>query len=357
MTRVPIPWGRLLRVIGKASVGLGALVLLFVGYQLWGTGLRTAQAQSQLDQEFEELRDRQERVLDEAPTTTVSPVAPTASEPVTTLPAAPPLPPPAEGDAVGLIDIPAIGIDDLSVVEGTTVDELARGPGHFPTTPLPGQTGNAAIAGHRTTHGAPFFNLDQLEPGDAIVVQTLQGESRYEVVGQEVVAPTEVGVVGDQGDDRLTLTTCEPKYSAAQRRVVVARLVTEPFVPWPAAPDSAPTDGAALDDGPPPSTVGPALPGEAAADPPAPEGAGQDGGAPPAAPDRLDGGGGDSTLAVAWGLACAAVAAAGWAVSRFGRRRGWRPVRVLPYVVGPPIFLVPLFFFFESAARLLPASF
>ncbi|CAN5593281.1 hypothetical protein BH24ACT4_BH24ACT4_09750 [soil metagenome] len=225
-------------------------MLLFVGYQLWGTGLRTAQAQSQLDQEFTEQLERQERLRDEAPSTTAPapdptdprPVPPTTTAPVPALP-----PPPVEGDAVGFIDIPALGIDDLNVVEGVTVEQLKRGPGHFPTTPLPGQAGNAAIAGHRTTYGAPFSDLDQLETGDEITVTTLQGESRYEVVEQKVVAPTDVAVVADQGDDRLTLTTCEPKYSAAQRLVTVARLVTEPLPPWPADPDPATAGDAAPD--------------------------------------------------------------------------------------------------------------
>ncbi len=359
MTQAPIRQGRWLRLVGKVSVALGVLFLLFVGYQLWGTGLRMAQAQSELDQEFRDLRDRQERLVAEASTTTLGPTGPNDPQPTpttTTAPAPPPLPPPVEGDPVGLIDIPAIGIEDLSVVEGTTVDQLARGPGHFPTTPLPGQSGNAAIAGHRTTHGAPFFDIDQLEPGDLIVVETLQGESRYEVVEQRVVAPSEVGVVGDQGDDRLTLTTCEPKYSAAQRLVTVARLVTAPLVAWPAAPAPmpAPTATTAPEAGPGPD--GPVLPGEPTAEPP-PSDADPGRGAPSPGPGRLDGGGGDALHAVAWALVCAAVVDAGWAATRLARRSPWPPARVLPSVVGLPVFLVALFFCFESVSRLLPASY
>ena len=109
---------------------------------------------------------------------------------------------------------------------------------------MPGNPGNAAIAGHRTTYGAPFHNIDQLAPGDEIIVTTLQGEFRYEVLpqptdevddsgepvmrGNFIVAPSQVEVLDDFGDNRLTLTACHPKYSARQRIVVVAQLVEEP---------------------------------------------------------------------------------------------------------------------------------
>lgn len=354
-------------MLGRSLAATGLLVLLFVGYQLWGTGLRTAQAQSQLDQEFTEQLERQERRRDATPSTTAPgpdptdprPVPPTTTAPVPALP-----PPPVEGDAAGFIDIPALGIDDLNVVEGVTVEQLTRGPGHFPTTPLPGQAGNAAIAGHRTTYGAPFSDLDQLETGDEITVTTLQGESRYEVTEQKVVAPTDVAVVADQGDDRLTLTTCEPKYSAAQRLVIVARLVTEPVSPWPAEPDPAAAGGAETEADPdggqtlPGEEVQP-LPGEAPEDDRGAADTGRDGDVAPAGPDQLGDDGGDAVPAVAWGLTSAAVAVAGWAATRLVRRRGPRPraVRALPYVLVPPAFLVALFFFFESVSLLLPASY
>ena len=119
------------------------------------------------------------------------------------------------------IRIPDIGVDKI-VVEGVQVSDLKRGPGHYPDTPLPGQPGNAAIAGHRTTYGAPFNRLDELEPGDEILVTTAQGAFRYEVQRQLIVSPDQVEVLDDFGDDRLTLTACHPKYSARQRIVVVA---------------------------------------------------------------------------------------------------------------------------------------
>ena len=104
-------------------------------------------------------------------TTTLPGTAPGSTTTTTTLP---PAPPPPEGDAVARIQIPKIGVDSI-VVNGVSRDDLRKGPGHYPDTPMPGQFGNAAIAGHRTTYGAPFGDLDQLNPGDLIQVRTLQG--------------------------------------------------------------------------------------------------------------------------------------------------------------------------------------
>lgn len=100
------------------------------------------------------------------------------------------------------------------MVEGVDQAHLRRGPGHYAGSPLPGQGGNMAIAGHRTTYGAPFYRLDELEPGDVIRITTRDGEFVYEVTDSEVVAPTRVDVLDDFGDDRLTLTACNPRYPA-----------------------------------------------------------------------------------------------------------------------------------------------
>ena len=124
------------------------------------------------------------------------------------------------------LNIPDIGVDKI-VIEGVALGDLKRGPGHYPETPLPGQPGNAAIAGHRTTYGAPFNRINELDRGDEILVTTVQGAFRYEVSDQLIVSPSEVGVLDDFGDNRLTLTACHPKYSARQRIIVVAALVGE----------------------------------------------------------------------------------------------------------------------------------
>ncbi len=130
----------------------------------------------------------------------------------------------AVGDALTRLTIDAIDVDTI-VVEGTTESALRAGSGHYPDTPLPCEQGNVAIAGHRTTFGRPFHNLDRLAPGDVITLSTPVGACTYVVDAVPfVVAPTDVGVVEDKGRSMLTLTTCHPKGSAAQRLIVTATL-------------------------------------------------------------------------------------------------------------------------------------
>lgn len=276
--------------LGRLLITLGTVVLLFVAYELWGTGLREAQAQDQLTESFAEAL---------------------ATEPVPAGEA--PVPPP-EGEAVAVIRIPKIGVDK-AVVEGVSVADLQKGPGHYPGTPLPGQGGNAAIAGHRTTYGAPFFELDRLVIGDEVVVRTLQGEFRYAVDRISVVRPTQVEVLDPTEEARLTLTTCNPRYSAAERLIVSAVLLDEP----------APS--------PPPST-----------EPPPPE---------PVA-ETVDGGAltGDPSARVP-ALLLGLLAAVVWLATLQAARR-WR--RLPAYLVGVPAVLVVLFLAFEQVARLFPAS-
>lgn len=126
-------------------------------------------------------------------------------------------------DAVARITIPAIDVRAY-VVEGTDPASLNKGPGHYPDTPLPGEAGNSAIASHRTMYGHAFHDLDQLKPGDEIVTETAARRSTYRVVEVKVVDPTQIDVVAPTTDNRLTLTTCHPIGSAAQRLVVVAEL-------------------------------------------------------------------------------------------------------------------------------------
>ena len=144
---------------------------------------------------------------------------------------------PEGGEAVARIVIPAIKMDEI-VVEGTDVDALRKGPGHYSWTPMPGQPGNASIAGHRTTYGAPFANIGNLRPGDRITVQTAQGEFVYEVLAQDsptkgylIVSPDRVDLLRDKGSNLLTLTSCHPRFSNRQRIVVQAKLLGDPVVP------------------------------------------------------------------------------------------------------------------------------
>jgi sortase A len=127
------------------------------------------------------------------------------------------------GDALTRIKIPAIHVD-VVVVEGTTQSALRAGAGHYPQTPLPCEPGNVAIAGHRTTYGKPFTNLDLLHPGDAIILETPVGKCTYKVTRTEIVLPTDTHVVDPTPVPMLTLTTCHPKGSARQRLVVHAQL-------------------------------------------------------------------------------------------------------------------------------------
>ncbi len=291
---------RFLGAVGRTFITAGVLILLFVAYQLWGTGLRTAQAQNRLEDDFAEVLAE----VEQTPTTTTTTVA---GEPVT-VPTIPPVP---DGEPTAKIVAPAIGLDWI-VVEGVSLADLKKGPGHYPETPLPGQEGNAAIAGHRTTYGAPFHRLDELVVGDEITVTTVQGEFTYEVSEQLIVSPSQVEVLADAGDNRLTLTACHPKYSARERIVVVAMLAEEeqPLPAPPRAPDA-----------------------------PA-----------PVSLDDIDGEGAPALPAILLGVLCAAIWLLAWLVGR--RWRKWPS-----YALGLPFFAVSLFFFFEEFSRLLPSNF
>lgn len=132
----------------------------------------------------------------------------------------------AEGDSLTRIQIPSIGVDTI-VVEGTSASALRAGAGHYPSTPLPCEIGNVGIAGHRTTYGRPFHDLDLLGPGDEIILETPIGRCTYEIRTEYVIVPpTQTSVVDNTPDEaRLTLTTCHPKGSARQRLVVTATMV------------------------------------------------------------------------------------------------------------------------------------
>ena len=279
---------RVVAGVGRALIFLGVLILLFVAYQLWGTGISEARDQKQLKNQFK---------------TTQSTTPPPPSSTPTTLPPTP------EGDAVAIIDIPKINVNK-AVVEGVGTEDLKKGPGHYPSTPMPGQKGNAAIAGHRTTYGHPFYDLDALKPGDDIFVSTRQGKFQYKVDHSMNVDPHDVAVLDPTPDNRLTLTTCTPRFSAAQRLIVVSELV-----------------GPAIE-APPPS---PATPVKELAK------AGLSGKQAAKAP------------AIQWGIIAALIFFGTW---YFARR--WR--RWPAYIIGTPIFLFVLFFFFENVARLLPAN-
>lgn len=297
--------------IGRALIAFGVLVLLFIPYVLWGTGIVAAQHQAALRQQFDAARQR-------AGATTPPTTPPAPSGPPKVAPAAPA---PAVGTAVGQLSIPAIGLTTV-VVEGTGEPQLQMGPGHYAGTPLPGQAGNAAIAGHRTTYLHPFYDLDHLKPGDAITVVTVQGTFTYRVTGSQVVSPDDVTPVAPTTTPQLTLTTCTPLYSASHRLVVHAALAAS-ILAHPAA-EVAPVP---------------------------PERAGRT--AAPGSATGLAGSTGNWLPALLWGLVLVAVGSAVWALAR---RRG-RRTRLAVYGAGTVACLVVLFFFYGAITPLLPASF
>jgi sortase A len=131
-----------------------------------------------------------------------------------------------KGEPLGRLRMPSVGVSTV-FVEGTDTASLRSGPGHYPGTPLPGAHGTVAIAGHRTTYGAPFRKVDGLRPGDRIDVEMPYGRFAYEVQRTRIVEPTALWVTRRVRYDQLVLTACHPLYSAAQRIVVFARLVAE----------------------------------------------------------------------------------------------------------------------------------
>ena len=131
-----------------------------------------------------------------------------------------------EGDSLTRIRIPAIGVN-VVVVEGTSSSALRAGAGHYPRTPLPGEDGNVAIAGHRTTYGKPFADLDRLAPGDDIFLDTPLGRHHYRATRQPfVVDKADWSPIAQTGGKTLTLSTCHPKRSDRQRLIVQAELVS-----------------------------------------------------------------------------------------------------------------------------------
>lgn len=189
---------------------IGIIILLFVVWQLWGTSISQHHAQSQLKSEFDAKVQAHHAA---------------GSHSSSLIPAATQLASPPQGSVVAEVQIPAIGVDQY-VVEGTSETDLSKGPGHYIGTAMPGQAGNVAIAGHRTTNGAPFNELGHLVSGDRILLTTTSGQHLTYVVSgaPQVVSPRNVSVLNYFGDNRVTLTTCNPEFSSSQRLVVVGQL-------------------------------------------------------------------------------------------------------------------------------------
>jgi sortase A len=209
---------RLLRATGWLFIAVGTVVLLYLVYSLLYTNRTTEQAQQALRDQWElQLAGGDAAVDDDdADDGTARPVS--------------------AANAVAALtfhrpgrDEPLVHADPLYVISGVSLSDLQAGPGHYPGTALPGEDGNFAVAGHRTTYGAPFFNLDRLRRNDEIIVTAPDGEEyTYVVRRQQIVAPGATWVIGpdplERGRPLLTLTTCHPRFSNAQRLIVFAEL-------------------------------------------------------------------------------------------------------------------------------------
>ena len=208
---------RAVGVLGELLVTLGLLVLLFVVWQVWWTDVESDRAQaatvSSLSREFAT-----------PPAQGSAPTGPAPTE--SDLPAG----------AFAIVRVPRFGADYARpLVEGTSAKELAEGLGHYSGTAGPGEVGNFAIAGHRTTYGKPLAEIDTLRAGDRIIVETAAGWTVYAVSGHEIVRPWQGEVIapvpGKPGAKPtkavLTFTSCHPRFSAKQRWIVHADLVEE----------------------------------------------------------------------------------------------------------------------------------
>lgn len=297
------PWRRGIREVGLGLITAGVIVLLFVAYQLVGTNFAEEANQSRLAKEFQHALAQNEATGAASSTTSGSGKA-TAPLALTGAPAA---------GALDHMVIPKIGVDKY-VVEGVDEGALQQGPGHYPQTVLPGQLGNSGIAGHRTTYGAPFFRLNELAVGDPIDITNNKDQHfTYLVTKSEIVAPSDVAVLDNTPSvAELTLTTCNPRFEATNRLVVVAKLTGTKPLPAPAA-----------------ATIG--------------------------SPPALTLGRGNTSAWPAVAL-YGAVVVVGWALVRLliNRTRRWK--RAGAYVGGIAVCLVPLWFLFENVVRLLPQN-
>lgn len=281
------------------------MVLGFVAYQLWGTGIATARYQRELERDFAAIAETSS-TTPPAPVVTAPPPEPVATRP---------------GQVLGRIVSEKMGID-VYFVHGVRYSNLKKGPGWFPETARVGGAGNAGIAGHRTSYGAPFANINRLEPGDKITVVTSDGSFDYFVTSKTVVAPTDTYVLRttDWSTSTITLVSCHPKYSSKKRIIVSA--VQTAWVP-PVVTTVAP---------PPPSSAD-------------------------LADEGLEGGWfhdpSGTFPSILWGVLAMGV----WFNARYlAERSRRRAPRLAILSAGFVVLAVPMFYFYENVSRLLPTN-
>ena len=208
-------------VLGELLITFGVIVFLFIFYELVVTNWKTADTQRRLSHQLAQQWQR--------------PLPLPTSPPPAAKPKVAVVPPIRvnEGQGFAIVRIPRFGAGyHWVVVEGVSHNDLEEGPGHYPGTALPGQIGNMVISGHRTTYGEPFNRLAELHNGDAISIQVRNSTYVYHVIRTQIVDPSDTAVIFPVPGDLaarptkrlLTLTTCNPEYSATQRLVVTAEL-------------------------------------------------------------------------------------------------------------------------------------
>jgi len=202
---------RFLRGAGWTFIGMGCFVLYFLVYQLVGTNATASQEQSSLRKELESTWTARAGI----------PAGRSDATKPRTIPV---------GKGIALLQIPRIKVEQV-VVQGVEKADLRKGPGHVPSTVMPGQPGTFGVSGHRTTYGAPFFRLNELAKGDIMTVVTRESVFTYQVTTKKLVLPDDVSVLDNvRGRDgrikpTVTLTTCHPRFSAKQRLIVFGDLV------------------------------------------------------------------------------------------------------------------------------------
>ena len=384
-------WYWVVREVGLALVTAGIVVLLFLAYDLFGTGIAAQHSQTKLAREFTSALSHSVTATPAGTSSGASRGKPTDPRQGTTglalggkqrhqakpasrsgaqhgraeevtLPVSPP------GGALDHIVIPAIAVNRY-VVQGVAEQDLQMGPGHYPGTPLPGQVGNVGIAGHRTTYGAPFFRLNALGKGDLIYLTDLSGTTWvYSVERQWVVSPSDVAVLDPTRGADLTLTTCNPRFWATTRLVVRAVLVGrldrgakfQGQLPVSLAASRSTKGGVHI------STLGTVAAGQsgtgsASATTPssgAPStGSSRRGGDSPVIGNGslVLGGSGTGTWVMAFGFGALAVVV--WVAARLLAARHRRYAKMAFLLGGVLICLVPLWFAFGAVVDLLPANF
>ncbi|MEX2550440.1 MAG: class E sortase [Nitriliruptoraceae bacterium] len=217
---------KVVRGAGWLLVVSGAVVLLYVVYLLWFTNFETERAQNDLAETWAET-ESDGTAVETGDTVEGTDDGSDHDDDIEVEDAYAAMWFERDGERI-------IQDEEIYVVEGVSLDRLRSGPGHYPDSDRPGGAGNFAIAGHRTTYGAPFWSLDELQEGDTIhVIDRERREWVYAYRTQEVVAPTALWVVGrdplESGEATITLTTCHPRGSAAERLIVWGALLDEPI--------------------------------------------------------------------------------------------------------------------------------